>query len=760
MINLNLKKILDKKVVFAGLFLVVLVASGLVLSDYRTMLDMNPDKAAILIDYQQNNRLELITRGYNWNLNKEVLRWRYDNDGFTLYSNNIVIAKSSWSVYKGSKIETRNLNDININWSDNTNIFSIFKETGYINGHKLTETQVFTQKVTIENFPKTYGISFVPVDNNNYKLVWKVSNLKLKSGMSLGSISKNVCKLYFENNVEVSWCMSKDKVSSVQLGSNWLKVNFKATSGSQNIDVSLTDPSYVWKSSVPADYNTGSGFDFNWTKVTWDGNIMPVGDDRIHNDQNQAFYDPNLVGYWKFNDVNSTGNNARDDTNNNNNGQLINGADINAWGLWDTNALWGDGVNNFVNINGVIDDIQTGTGTWSVWLYLKNVVTKQKFLSIADNDASSYIGYEVYSDGTLRAKATLAGVNKWYVQTNGAYATSRWYHIVLVQTGTTPIIYVNGVAPAQTVTVTTDQTWWANDTGYDNARIGTYAPAGVQDNYFNGFIDEVKIYDRALSAAEIQADYNSWMHSNYFSPVKDAGEAANWDAMDWNAFVDVNNAVTVDYRGCSTADCSTAGAWQTNLRGNPPGTWESNIYADNNRYFQYRVNFDTNRQKWNTVRSVAVADGDKGRFGHFSNVVVTYSDAGEVDTNFSIWDGSTWSDANLSFMSFRCTKNQQNCAPQDQTSTHPIYTIDNNGSIDGATAQMKLQTALTNIVLKCSNVNDSATATSLTTSYQTIYSGTIGYSYSAKDNNVWMWCWADFSNPPAGQIAAIDARIA
>jgi hypothetical protein len=174
---------------------------------------------------------------------------------------------------------------------------------------------------------------------------------------------------------------------------------------------------------------------------------------------------------------------------------------------------------------------------------------------------------------------------------------------------------------------------------------------GYDTKAFKGLIEETKIYNRALSAAEIQADYNSWMHSSYLSPVKDAGSAVNWDAMDWNAFVDVNNNVTVDYRGCSTADCSTAGDWQTNLRGNPPGTWESNIYADNNRYFQYRVNFDTNKQQWNAFRNPL--DGtDKGAFGHFSNIVVTYSSAiTNIVPDANIWKVDNY-DLNAALPSF------------------------------------------------------------------------------------------------------------
>jgi hypothetical protein len=195
---------------------------------------------------------------------------------------------------------------------------------------------------------------------------------------------------------------------------------------------------------------------------------------------------------------------------------------------------------------------------------------------------------------------------------------NKWVHLACDHNATSTRIYKNGVL--------LNTSLYDASSGVDDAA----ATMNIGGDYIGGSgllgsIDEFKLYDRALSTAEIQADYNSWMHSNYDSPVKDAGEAVNWDAMDWNAFVDVNNNVTVDYRGCSTADCSTAGAWMGGFKSANTGNSQLNIYADNNRYFQFRLSFDTNNQQWNGVRSPAIADGDKGKFGHVSNVWVSYS---------------------------------------------------------------------------------------------------------------------------------------
>jgi hypothetical protein len=88
--------------------------------------------------------------------------------------------------------------------------------------------------------------------------------------------------------------------------------------------------------------------------------------------------------------------------------------------------------------------------------------------------------------------------------------TDIWYYLAGVYDGANIIGYLNGVAGtpvAQTgdITSTTDPLW-----------IGVRDRAGSKDLPFDGIIDEVRIYNRALSAAEILAIYDSGRkgHSN------------------------------------------------------------------------------------------------------------------------------------------------------------------------------------------------------------------------------------------------------
>jgi YD repeat-containing protein len=75
----------------------------------------------------------------------------------------------------------------------------------------------------------------------------------------------------------------------------------------------------------------------------------------------------------------------------------------------------------------------------------------------------------------------------------------QFYHVALTFDGSTLNLYVNGVNEARQ-SITGNYGWYGNSTSPDLA-IGSRDNTG---NYFNGIIDEVYIYNRVLSVAEIQ----------------------------------------------------------------------------------------------------------------------------------------------------------------------------------------------------------------------------------------------------------------
>jgi hypothetical protein len=86
------------------------------------------------------------------------------------------------------------------------------------------------------------------------------------------------------------------------------------------------------------------------------------------------------------------------------------------------------------------------------------------------------------------------------------FAPGHFYHVAATYDGTTAKLYVNGVLEGQcvpTTPLTYDSSPWTIGSGNANFRSIGYART------WNGVIDEAQIYNRALSASEIQAIYNA-----------------------------------------------------------------------------------------------------------------------------------------------------------------------------------------------------------------------------------------------------------
>jgi parallel beta-helix repeat protein/predicted outer membrane repeat protein len=93
-------------------------------------------------------------------------------------------------------------------------------------------------------------------------------------------------------------------------------------------------------------------------------------------------------------------------------------------------------------------------------------------------------------------------------RTNDALVTGRWYHIIALRNSTTQAIYLDGQLNVSRTCASAPIDFVG---GYDDDRvsIGRVTTNIVNDLYFAGKIDEVRIYDRALSAGEINAIYKA-----------------------------------------------------------------------------------------------------------------------------------------------------------------------------------------------------------------------------------------------------------
>jgi hypothetical protein len=149
-------------------------------------------------------------------------------------------------------------------------------------------------------------------------------------------------------------------------------------------------------------------------------------------------------------------------------------------------------------------------GTYSFWFYRPSGASST-LLSIGDNDSvDQYMKLQAYSNGSINITLVTGGAIKFQVYAAvNVYNFNTWTHVAFVQDGVQPKLYVNGVNKSGTNGTATDLTlWFAALTTCDKCAIGVTESNGTHTDDFTGAIGQVKYWNRALSAAEVLADYN------------------------------------------------------------------------------------------------------------------------------------------------------------------------------------------------------------------------------------------------------------
>ena len=190
----------------------------------------------------------------------------------------------------------------------------------------------------------------------------------------------------------------------------------------------------------------------------------------------------NLVAFWRLDGDPSNSSNAIDSSGNEHNGTIV-GATLITEGRI-------RGAYSFDGINDRIDIPYTNIGTditFSMWINLDNNALSNTFSFMHTLIRTSPTELSFWADDAISAK--IATFN---------FATKTWYHLVITQNSDKNyVFYIDNVVI---------------DSGVHFAVInttdGSNHIAGYSGIYnFNGTIDEVSIYNRALTAEEVQKLY-------------------------------------------------------------------------------------------------------------------------------------------------------------------------------------------------------------------------------------------------------------
>ena len=116
--------------------------------------------------------------------------------------------------------------------------------------------------------------------------------------------------------------------------------------------------------------------------------------------------------------------------------------------------------------------------------------------------ANQYIAYVDGPGGSNAISHAPAAAGSSIVTSDsyGGFTSGVWYQIGIVRDGTTVTFYKNGVQLGATKTL-------ATNTSMSMRYFGKESTAGTP-YFFQGVLDDVRVYNKALSAAEVLALYN------------------------------------------------------------------------------------------------------------------------------------------------------------------------------------------------------------------------------------------------------------
>jgi uncharacterized protein YjdB len=205
-----------------------------------------------------------------------------------------------------------------------------------------------------------------------------------------------------------------------------------------------------------------------------------------------------LVAAYSFNE--GTGGTVADSSGNGNTG-FLSGA------IWTTGGRFGgalsfDGSTNWVTVNDASSLDMTAAVTIEAWV---NPRALPSWHAVAIKEQTSDLVYGLYANtsqdhanGTINIGGNDVAVD--YDAEDTQVPLNNWTHLAVTFDGSILRLYFNGTLVNS-----------VSHVGKMPVSAGPLRIGGdsIWGEYFNGLIDEVRIYNRALSAAEIQADMNT-----------------------------------------------------------------------------------------------------------------------------------------------------------------------------------------------------------------------------------------------------------
>ncbi len=252
----------------------------------------------------------------------------------------------------------------------------------------------------------------------------------------------------------------------------------------------------------------GGGTNANASTIARDNIFVNVSaSDSLTNVSTFIDFDNSLVSWWRMDDLNSSGGVV--DYMGRNNGSVEGDAvqtDAGKMGKgfeFDGDGDYVDCGNNLFNNNSV------SSGTVSAWVKSDNLPSASANMQFIFDNEGQQISLAYWDGSKSVFRAHLYDGSAHYVTGTTSLSLGAWYHYVEIWNGTTIRMFVNGVEEGTPAS--------SNSPNVESVNRGVMIGVNwVKNNYYwNGTIDDVVIFNRSLSAEEIQGLYAN-QTSKYF----------------------------------------------------------------------------------------------------------------------------------------------------------------------------------------------------------------------------------------------------
>jgi len=224
-------------------------------------------------------------------------------------------------------------------------------------------------------------------------------------------------------------------------------------------------------------------------------------------------------------------------------------------------GLFGGG-GGYLDSLGIPFGLQSGDFSVSLWF---NTKSNARRTLITTDDPNRYFEIEVNSDGLNSAPGRVAfvcsdagGSPVRVASLRSDLRNGQWHHVVGVRAGSQFLLYVDGERAGGAVSSS-----FSGVGDSANLLVGT-SPA--KTSFYQGYIDEIAIFNRAISEKEIGQNFGGWARTRktgyYQSRVFERDQPSIWQTLSWAADAPYG-------RHLDTGDDTIVALWRMEDTGSP-----------------------------------------------------------------------------------------------------------------------------------------------------------------------------------------------